>query len=87
MDESIYLRLKASRNSNATKTNKDPTEKTLKKLSYKILDLINPLWYLASRTNFKEEEEKRFYRNSALSHTFSRYYQISPAKHPRPSLP
>ncbi|EFX70085.1 hypothetical protein DAPPUDRAFT_328485 [Daphnia pulex] len=63
LDESISLRLKASKNSNATKTNIEPTEKMLKKLSYKILDLIKPLLYLASRVNFKEEEEKRCYRN------------------------
>ncbi|KAK4030611.1 hypothetical protein OUZ56_023877 [Daphnia magna] len=35
LDESIYLRLKASKNSNASNTNIDPTEKTLKKLSLK----------------------------------------------------
>ncbi|KZS05645.1 Uncharacterized protein APZ42_031115 [Daphnia magna] len=60
LDESIYLRLKVSKNSNASKTNIDPTEKTLKKLSYKILDLIKPLLYLASRANLKKRKKSDF---------------------------
>jgi hypothetical protein len=44
-------------NSNASKTNKDPTEKTPKKLSYKILDLIKPLLYLASYANLKKRKK------------------------------
>ncbi len=53
LDESIYLRLKASKGSNAAKANIDPTEKAYKKLSFKVLDLVKPLLFLAGRSNLR----------------------------------
>ena len=57
LDESIYLRLKASKSSNATKANIDPAEKAFKKLSFKVLDLVKPLLFLASRTKLKRKSK------------------------------
>jgi hypothetical protein len=57
LDESIYIRLKAAKGSNATKANIDPTEKALKKLSFKVLDLVKPLLFLASREKSKRKSK------------------------------
>ena len=57
LDESIYLRLKASKKSNATKANIDPTDKVLKKLSFKVLDLVKPLLFLAGRSRLKRKSK------------------------------
>ena len=55
LDESVYIRLKAAKGSNAIKANIDPTEKALKKLSFKILDLVKPLLFLVSRERLKSD--------------------------------
>ena len=57
LDESIYLRLKQSKNSNAAKANIDPAEKAFKKLSFKVLDLVKPLLFLASRSKLKRKSK------------------------------
>ena len=57
LDESIYIRLKAAKGSNATKANIDPTEKALKKLSFKVLDLVKPLLFLASHEKSKRKSK------------------------------
>ncbi|EFX68765.1 hypothetical protein DAPPUDRAFT_259675 [Daphnia pulex] len=57
LDESIYLRLKASKGSNATKANIDPTEKALKKQSFKVLDLVKPLLFLSNRSKLKRKSK------------------------------
>jgi hypothetical protein len=43
--------------SNATKANIDPTEKVLKKLSFKVLDLVKPLLFLAGRSRLKRKSK------------------------------
>ncbi|KAK4037685.1 hypothetical protein OUZ56_029716 [Daphnia magna] len=48
---SIYLRLKASKGSYAA--NIDPTEKVFKKLSFKVLDLVEPMLFLADRSRLR----------------------------------
>ncbi len=53
LDESIYLRLKALKGSNAAKANIDPTEKAYRKLSFKVLDLVKSLLFLAGRLNLR----------------------------------
>ncbi|EFX76178.1 LOW QUALITY PROTEIN: hypothetical protein DAPPUDRAFT_249370 [Daphnia pulex] len=57
LDESIYLRLKASKGSNATKANIDPTKKAFKKQSFKVLDLVKPLLFLSNRSKLKRKSE------------------------------
>jgi len=49
LDESIYIRLRAAKDSNATKANVDLKEKVLMKPSFKIFDFVKPLLFLASR--------------------------------------
>ncbi len=53
LDESFYLRLKTSKGSNAAKANIDPTEKAYKNLSFKVLDIVKPLLFLAGRSNLR----------------------------------
>ena len=57
LDETMYLRLKASKGSNASKANIDSTEKALKKLPFKVLDLMKPLLFLADRKKLKRKSK------------------------------
>nr|WBD92701.1 putative LTR retrotransposon isoform B [Daphnia magna] len=57
LDESVFLRLRTFKGSHATKANIDPTEKTLRKLSFKILDLVKPLLFLAGRRKLKRKSK------------------------------
>ncbi|XP_045030378.1 uncharacterized protein LOC123472583 [Daphnia magna] len=57
LDESVFLRLRTFKGSHATKANIDPTEKTLRKLSFKILDLVKPLLFLAGRRKLRRKSK------------------------------
>ncbi|KZS10033.1 Uncharacterized protein APZ42_025603 [Daphnia magna] len=57
LDESVMLRLKTSKGSHVTKANIDPTKKTLRKFSFKILDLAKPLLFLAGRKKLKRKSK------------------------------
>ncbi|KZS08384.1 Uncharacterized protein APZ42_027687 [Daphnia magna] len=48
---------KIKKSSNATKANIDPTEKVLKKLSFKVQDLIKPLLFLAGRSRLRRRRK------------------------------
>jgi hypothetical protein len=49
LDEAFYIRLKAVKSLSAAKANIDPIEKIYRNQTFKILDLVNPLLFLASR--------------------------------------
>jgi hypothetical protein len=57
LDESIYIRLRAAKDSNATKANVDLKEKVLMKPSFKIFDFVKPLLFLASREKLKRKSK------------------------------
>lgn len=55
LDEAFYIRLKTVKSSSATKANIDPIEKIYRNQTFKILDLVKPIMFLASRTRKKKK--------------------------------
>ena len=53
LDEAFYSRLRSIRSSLASKANIDPVEKIYRNQTYKILDLVKPLMFQASRVQKK----------------------------------
>ncbi len=45
LDEAFYIRLKAVKSSSEAKANIDPIEKIYRNQTFKILDLVKPLWF------------------------------------------
>ena len=55
LDEAFYIRLRSIKSSSASKANIDPVEKIYRNQTYKILDLVKPLMFLASRVQKKKK--------------------------------
>jgi hypothetical protein len=55
LDETVYLRLKSVKRSNASKANIDQAEKSSRRLSFKILDLAKPLMFLFKRASVRRK--------------------------------
>ncbi|KZS00262.1 Uncharacterized protein APZ42_003513, partial [Daphnia magna] len=55
LDEAFYIRLKTVKSSSASKTNIDPVEKIYRNQTFKILDLVKPLLFLASRVKKRKK--------------------------------
>ncbi|KZR98368.1 Uncharacterized protein APZ42_006246 [Daphnia magna] len=55
LDEAFYIRLRSIKSSSASKANIDPVEKIYRNQTYKILDLVKPLMFLASRVHKKKK--------------------------------
>jgi hypothetical protein len=55
LDDAFYIRLKAVKSSSAAKTNIDPIEKIYRNQTFKILDLVKPIMFLASQLKKKKK--------------------------------
>ncbi|EFX70828.1 hypothetical protein DAPPUDRAFT_327777 [Daphnia pulex] len=55
LDEAFYIRLKTVKSSSAAKANIDPIEKIYRNQTFKILDLVKPIMFLASRIKKKKK--------------------------------
>ncbi|XP_046440099.1 uncharacterized protein LOC124210488 [Daphnia pulex] len=55
LDDAFYIRLKAVKSSSAAKVNIDPIEKIYRNQTFKILDLVKPIMFLASRLKKKKK--------------------------------
>jgi hypothetical protein len=58
LDEAFYIRLKSVKNSAAAKNNIDPLEKVYRNQTYKLIDAVKPLMFLASRIGRKKKSRK-----------------------------
>ena len=58
LDEAFYIRLKSVKNSAAAKSNIDQLEKVYRNQTYKLIDAVKPLMFLASRVGKKKKSRK-----------------------------
>jgi hypothetical protein len=82
LDEAFYIRLKAVKSSSAAKANIDPIEKIYRNQTFKILDLVKPLWFLASRIKKKKKSRSDSKAmKTALKLWAVVYHDITNARH------
>ncbi|EFX68900.1 hypothetical protein DAPPUDRAFT_329646 [Daphnia pulex] len=88
LDYVFYIPLKAVKSSSAAKTNIDPIEKIYRNQTFKILDLVKPIMFLASR--LKKKKKSRADAKAVKTVLKLRavvYHHITNAQHSVSNLP